>query len=167
MSHDPSEIILIRRFAAQDTFLIIINSLINRKFKWTAFFKIQLFCSNICCFTVLARGCIKKRINFFQKCRTVTQVLYTLVKHCCSCIMYFPVALQAKFEFALNSTVCQVHWAIVILFKKSCLYCWFPWQSFPIWSRDLEGGLLPVGECGNRWRRSTPYTVNHRYRTQT
>lgn len=51
--------------------------------------------------------------------------------------------------------------------KKSCLYCWFPWQSFPIWSRDLEGGLLPVGECGNLQRRSTQYAVSHRYRTQS
>ncbi len=66
MSHDPSEIILICWFGAQETFLIIINvdkffvdlwhifqvSLMNRKLKKQHLFEIWIFCNIINIFNV-------------------------------------------------------------------------------------------------------------------
>ncbi len=63
VSHDPSEIILICRFTAQETFLIIINVVLLNF--------LEIFCNIIHGFTVTSdqfiASLVNKSINFFKK----------------------------------------------------------------------------------------------------
>ncbi len=120
MSHDPSEIILICWFGAQDTFLIImllqhlkcliimllqcliamfkpvvrlnifVDSVMNRKFKRTAFIWI-IFCNNIKVFTVTFEyfnaSLLSKSIHLLKT--SDTKLLNSTVCYINTCIIFF------------------------------------------------------------------------------
>ncbi len=70
VSHDPSEIILIYWFAAQDTFLIIIFVKKNNN-KKQHLFKIEIFCNIIDVFTVNFDQCNASLLNKTIKFRSI------------------------------------------------------------------------------------------------